>query len=73
MGRAVVSCEQRQGTLDGRRNGERFHLQIPIEGIPTFPFKPGKYFEIQHGKDIYRCVLDDGRLAIKFINLIKAN
>jgi hypothetical protein len=28
---------------------------------------------VQHGKDIYRCVLEDGRLSMKFINLIKIN
>ena len=26
---------------------------------------------IQNGKDIYRCVLEDGRLAMKFINMVK--
>lgn len=73
VGRGTVSCEQLKVTLDGQLNGEEFHLQIPTDGIPTFPFKPGKYFEVQHGKDIYRCALDDGRLAIKFINLIKSS
>jgi len=27
---------------------------------------------LQHGSEIYRCVLEDGRLAMKFINTLKA-
>ena len=46
-------------------------MSFPIAGIPTLPFKPGKYLEVQHGSDIYRCVLSDGRLVMKFINMLK--
>lgn len=72
VGRGTVSLTNMEFTIEGQLRGEDFHLQIPIEGIPTFPFKPGKYFEIQHGKDSYRCVPNDGRLATKYINLVKA-
>ena len=58
--------------LKGEINGEQTELNIPIFNIPTLPFSPGKYFEIQSGKSIYRCVLEDGRLAMKFINMLKA-
>lgn len=57
--------------LNGTLNGEPFILNTPVGGIPTLPFSPGKYLEIQNGKDIYRCVLADGRLVMKYINLVK--
>ncbi len=59
--------------LEGIVNGREIDLSIPSLKIPTLPFKPGKYLELQHGKDIYRCELDDGKLVMKFINTLKAN
>jgi hypothetical protein len=58
-------------SLNGTLNGAPFELNTPVGGIPTLPFSPGKYLEIQNGKDIYRCVLEDGKLVMKFINLVK--
>jgi len=46
-------------------------VEIPLANIPTLPFKPGKYLELQHGENIYRCVLDDGRMVMKCINMVK--
>ncbi len=55
----------------GTLHGEVIDITVPIGQIPTLPFSPGKHFEIQHGKEIYRCVLRDGRLVMKFINMVK--
>lgn len=57
--------------LSGIINGEEVKLSVNPTVIPTLPFGPGKYLEIQNGKDIYRCVLNDGRLVMKFINALK--
>ena len=70
-GRGTVTLSEEGFVLDGVLHGEQVSLQIPIAGIPTLPFSPGKHFEIQDGKTIYRCVLDDGKLVMKFINMIK--
>lgn len=59
--------------LEGVVNGKSIDLSIPSLKIPTLPFKPGKYLELQNGKDIYRCELDDGKQVMKFINTLKAN
>ena len=49
-----------------------FHPYQPVKLFGrTLPFTPGKHLEVQNGNDIYRCVLEDGRLAMKFINMIK--
>lgn len=58
--------------LRGVVNGKHIDLTIPSSNIPTLPFSPGKYLELQNGADIYRCVLHDGRLVMKFINVLKA-
>jgi len=51
--------------------GDRVDLHVPIDNVPSLPFSPGKHLEIQNGKDIYRCVLENGTLVMKFINMVK--
>lgn len=72
VGHGMVSLSKEHFQIDGQINGQTVNLQFPITNIPCLPFSPGKYLEIQHGQDIYRCVLEDGRLVMKYINMIKA-
>ena len=60
-------CFRIQGVI----NGEETDLAIPITNFASLPFSPGKHLEIQHGENIYRCVLDDGKQVMKFINMVK--
>ena len=54
--------------------GEEIDISVPVSNLASLPFKPGRHIELQHGDDIYRCVLSDGKLAMKFINkLIEKN
>lgn len=73
--------EDKQGTLSlspegfrltGTLRGEEVDLRIPLGNTPTLPFGPGNYLEIQQGESIYRCVPEDGRIVMKFINTVKA-
>ena len=70
-GEGVLSLSQDAICLKGCVNGEPIDLKLSGTEYPTLPFSPGKRFEIQQGKEIYRCVLEDGRLAMKFINMVK--
>ena len=71
VGQGTVTLDGEQFVIDGCIRGEEKKLTVPIAGVPTLPFKPGKYLEVQQGSDIYRCVLEDGRLVMKFINMVK--
>ena len=71
MGSGVLSLDRTQFTVEGQIHGDPVTLAVSVTGIPTLPFKPGKYLELQQGSDIYRCVLADGRLVMKFINMVK--
>jgi hypothetical protein len=71
VGQGVVRLDRTWFRYSGTLHGEEVELAVPIAGLPTLPFSPGRYFEIQDGKNIYRCVLDDGRLVMKFINMVK--
>lgn len=71
-GHGTVTLSPEKFLIEGTLHGEDISLSIPVEGFPTLPFSPGKYMEIQDGQTIYRCVLEDGKLAMKFINMVKA-
>lgn len=71
VGEGTLTLCREHFRITGTLNGLPTDLCIPIGNIPTLPFSPGKYLEIQDGGDIYRCVLADGRLAMKFINMVK--
>ena len=71
VGQGTVTLTADAILIQGQIHGAAISLSVPIGGIPTLPFSPGKHFEVQHGKDIYRCVLDDGKLVMKYINMVK--
>lgn len=47
-------------------------VKVPTSSFPSLPFSPGKYIEVQDGDNIYRCVFHDGKMAMKYINVLKA-
>lgn len=71
-GQGTVTLDGENFLIEGVLQEEPVSLTVPATGFPSLPFSPGKYIEIQSGKTIYRCVLKDGRLAMKFINMVKA-
>lgn len=71
IGRAKITLTQDSFIIDGTLNGEEQILEIPHLSFASIPFKPGKRIEIQNNKVTYRCILDDGKLAQKFVNMVK--
>ena len=71
VGQGILRLDCEQFHLAGIIHGETTDLHISIGPLPTLPFTPGRHLEIQDGNTIYRCVLEDGRLAMKFINMVK--
>lgn len=57
--------------LEGQIFGEHKKIVIPAGAVPTLPFSPGKYLELQDGGMIYRCLPEQGKLSMKFINILK--
>lgn len=70
-GQGTLTLSPERFLIEGTLKGEEISLSIPTASFPTLPFSPGRYIEIQDGPTIYRCVLEDGRLAMKFINMVK--
>ncbi len=71
VGRGKLSLSRDGFTIDGELGGEPVELSISIANVPALPFSPGRYIEVQHGENIYRCFPEDGRIVIKYINLLK--
>lgn len=72
VGRGMLRLTAEGFTLQGTLHGVLTELAIPIDGLPTLPVSPGRHLELQQGQNIYRCVLDDGRLAMKFIHMLES-
>lgn len=70
-GQGTVTLSPEKFLIEAELKGETITLSIPTASFPTLPFSPGKYVEIQDGSTIYRCVLEDGKQAMKFINMVK--
>lgn len=71
-GEGIVTLNRSGFRIKGRIKNEHAELSIPIASLPTLPFGPGKYFEIQHGQTIYRCLPEKGMSVMKYINAVKA-
>jgi ribosomal protein S27AE len=72
VGNGTVTLLPDKFLLEGKWNdGAQICKEVPIGNVPALPFSPGKYLEIQDGGNIYRCVLADGRLVMKFIHMVK--
>ncbi len=71
VGFGNITLNQQHFLIKGEINGETTELTVPIKSFASLPFSPGKHLEIQHGSDIYRCYLHDGKLVMKFINMVK--
>jgi len=71
VGEGTVHLSRGSFRIVGQIRGKDVDLTIPIKNIPTLPFSPGKHLEIQHGDLIYRCLPEDGRLVMKYINMVK--
>ena len=71
VGAGSLSLDREVFRLRGTIRGQEIDLTVPVKNLPTLPFSPGKHLEVQCGDEIYRCVLDDGRLVMKFINMVK--
>lgn len=71
VGQGRLTLSRERFSIRGQIRGEETELEIPIANLPTLPFRPGRYLEIQDGETTYRCVLEDGRLVMKLINMVK--
>ena len=70
-GEGILSLDQRGFHVCAVIGGKVKEFDVPIAGIPTLPFGPGKYLEIQRDREIYRCVPQNGNLVMKMINMLK--
>ena len=71
VGEGVLTLQPEGFRLEGTLQGEQICKEISIAGLPILPFSPGKHLELQDGGRIYRCVLEDGRLVMKYIHMLK--
>ncbi len=71
VGCANVTLTPEKFIIAGPINCKWQKIEIPISQFASLPFKPGCRIEIQHNKTTYRCILDDCKLAMKFVDMVK--
>ena len=71
-GRASVTMTFERFVLDGELFGRPFYQEISTAPFPILPFQPGKRFEIQVGRDIFRICPDDPGMVMQWILVLKA-
>lgn len=72
VGNGFIRLTRDKFFVTGEINGEQINHEIYTAPFASLPFSPGKHLEIQHGDNIYRCALKDGKMVMKFINMVKA-
>ena len=72
VGRGTVTMSFEQFVIDGTLFGKPFYQEVPTAPFPILPFQPGKRFEIQLGRDIFRICPDDGRVVMQWMLVLKA-
>ncbi len=70
-GEGVLTLTPQCISLRGMIFGENREISVGTASLPSLPFSPGKYLEVQHGSDIYRCAPEGGRQVMKCINMLK--
>ncbi len=70
-GSGTLTLDRQHFTLEATLNGEAVSVRVPTVSLPCLPFSPGRHLELQQGQTIYRCWPEDGRLVMKFINMLR--
>ncbi len=71
VGQGVLTLSEETFRLQGTVSDQALDIAVDAGTFPSLPFSPGKYLEFQYGENIYRCMPEDGRLVMKYINMIK--
>ena len=71
-GRGTVTMTFEQFVIDAELFGQPFYQEISTAPFPILPFQPGKRFEIQVGRDIFRICPDDPQVVMQWIMVLKA-
>ena len=70
-GYGTVTLTREKFYLNGILSGEPFERETSLITFASLPFSPGKYFEIQHSEEIFRCVPENPKTVVKFVNKVK--
>ena len=70
-GNGKIKLDKEAFTLQGTIDGDKVNRLFLRKKFPILPYKPGKYFEIQDGKDIYRIYLKTSLHTSKWINVLQ--
>lgn len=71
VGEGCITLTKDVFRITGSVKGEDMDVSLDTASFASLPYKPGAYIEIQNGNAIYRCLPEDGRLTVKFIDMLR--
>ncbi len=72
IGHGMIGFDFDKFTMEGFLNDVPFKKEVSTQAFPILPFRPGAYFEIQQGDEIYRIIPDNPYIVMKWIFTLKA-
>lgn len=71
VGSAILTLNSDKFIIEGIINDKQVNIEVLNHEMFILPFSPGRYFEIQNGKDIYRIYLNNPQHIMKWILCLK--
>lgn len=71
VGNGLINLNRDRFELEGEVNNNAFLKTFNIDLYPILPFTPGKHFEIQDGKDIYRIILKHKEKTARWMSALE--
>ena len=70
-GECDITLDNKEFVIDGSKYNLDIKKSFATKVFPILPFKPGKSFDLQDGREIYRIQLENGKETIKWITCLK--
>ena len=71
VGSGEVTLTKDHIYISYQADGDEHECAVPITNFASLPFSPGRYVEVQHANEIFRCLPTDAKQVMKFINKLK--
>ena len=70
-GECDITLDNKEFVIDGSKYNLDIKKSFATKIFPILPFKPGRSFDLQDGREIYRIELENGKETIKWITCLR--
>jgi len=70
-GSGIIRLTDKHISFKAHMDDSDIDFELPVASFPSLPFSPGKYVELQHEDEIYRCAFKKREQVTRFVHLVK--